>query len=267
MLYLNKSRHPLLSFCGDINRSFNSRVLEWLDYQILDKRENLLQGLSRLTSSCPDGKAIIVCNGPSLNQSDHRIYTKFPLIGLNFGALMNREHISSYVCHVLADQLVLAQNSSRLPSLSGLKFLYFRSKCFASSTLDCYFYAQSPVGLPISAYSPYIPSFGNSTSLAAQLLFLSGIKKVAIIGLDHDYGSDYRPLELRSSTDFASSYAKSTMISPCQTVQAPDLIRVEYHLRNLFHLFDDNDGILVNCSVRTKLNILPRLTLEEFAFC
>jgi hypothetical protein len=267
MLYLSKSRHPLRKFCGDFKRSFNGRVLEWFDYQRVDKHTDLFQGLSRLKSLCPDGKAVIACNGPSINESNPSIYTKYPLIGLNFGALMNEEHISSYICHVLADQLLLTQNLSKIPLLPGLKLVYFRNMHLFRSIKDHYFYAHSPDSLPSLGLSPFISSFGNSTSIAAQLLFMSGIRKVAVIGLDHDYGSGYRPLELRTSTDFASSYAQPSKVVLNQNVQAPDLIRVEYNLRNLYHLYDDNGGILVNCSERSKLSVLPKLSLEEFDRC
>lgn len=262
MLYTNP-KTPYKGFAGDIWRSSQRRLVEYAKFISTGESKRIFEGYKQLKDTCTEGKAIIVCNGPSLNDSNSEIYCKHPLIGLNLGALMNTCTSANFVCNILADARVVLQNKSKVDQLNGLTFSHFSLKKELTSQPARYFYGAAPDSLPYSSLSSLIPSFGNSTSIAAQILFYSGISKVAIIGLDHDYG-DVRPLTLMSADKLSTKYANKSNAPSGQTVQAPDLLRVAYNLRNLRYLYSDHGRLLVNCSTKTRLDALPQISLEEF---
>lgn len=262
MLYTNP-KAPYKSFAGDIWRSSQRRLVEYAKFLSTGESQRIFEGYKQLRDKCTEGKAIIVCNGPSLNDSNSEIYCKYPLIGLNLGALMNTCTSANYICNILADNLVILQNKSKVDQLKGMTFGHFSLKKELTSQPARYFYGAAPDFLPYSSPSSLVPSFGNSTSIAAQILFYSGVSKVAVIGLDHDYG-DIRPLTLLSADKLSTKYADKNNAPSGQTVQAPDLMRVAYNLRNLMYLYSDHGKLLVNCSTKTRLDALPRISLEEF---
>lgn len=262
MLYTSP-KAPYKGFAGDVLRSSQRRLIEYAKFLSTGESRRIFEGYKQLKDMCTGGKAIIVCNGPSLNDSNSEIYCKYPLIGLNLGALMNTCASANYICNILSDARVVLQNKSKVDQLKGLTFGHFSLKKELTSQTARYFYGAAPDSLPYSSLSSFIPSFGNSTSIAAQILFYSGISKVGIIGLDHDYG-DIRPLALLSADKLATKYASKSNAPSGQTIQAPDLMRVAYNLRNLLYLYSDHDRLLVNCSTKTRLDELPQISLEEF---
>ena len=235
MLY-NKPKAPYKKFAGDIWRSYQSRIVEYAKFLSSGESQRIFEGYRQIRDKCPEGKAIIVCNGPSLNDTNSQIYCRHPLIGLNLGALMNTCTSANYICNILADPRVILQNKSKVDQLKGMTFSHFSLKKEFSSQPFRYFYGIAPDSLPYSSLASLVPSFGNSTSIAAQILFYSGISKVAVIGLDHDYG-DIRPLTLLAADKLSTKYASASNAPSGQTVQAPDLMRVAYNLRNLMYLY------------------------------
>jgi hypothetical protein len=262
MLYL-KNPNQAKSFVGGCLRSFHQRIINSIWMLTSGEGARAGSGYSRINSLIPNGKAIIICNGPSLSLSDKEVYGKYPLVGLNFGSLSLPDLASSFVFHFVGDHLVVKQNIDRLLALQGIVFLDLAMRKYRDKCTNALFYSCGPDQLPYAAQSLLLPSFGNSTSFAAQILFLAGVRQVALIGLDHDYGS-IKPLEILPSSAFVSAYNNSCILQSDKSYQAPDLLRVEYHLRNIGAMFADHGGFLVNCSEKSSLQSLPRMKLHEF---
>jgi hypothetical protein len=261
MLYL-KSRNIYKNFASDVVRSFNGRIASTLKMQILMEDSRTLGLYARLQRLGLD-KAIIMGNGPSISTIDRKLLAQYALVGLNRGQLMNQDLKDNYILNVCADSLNYTQNLVKYEQISGplLANISVRGLTKAKST---YFFACAPDTLPYKTPSSLLPSFGNSAAIAAQVLYFSGIRHVAMVGMDHDYGG-LRPLQVVNSEMVRNSYYRSSNAVPGTSVMVQDLERAAYHLRNLSLLYEDSGKLLANCSSISKLVTVPRLTLEEFS--
>lgn len=262
MLY-TKGPNQLKSFAGDCLRSSRQRLWGSLTAAITGQSHRLRDAYNKVSTLLPEGKAVIVCNGPSLTESDIDIYSKYPLVGLNFGSLALPSLSDHFVFHVFADYYVVENRPDDLFGLKGLIFIKESLRKYAALSSNLVLFSTSPDQLPYSSPSSLMPAFGNSTALAVQILFYAGATKVGIIGLDHDYGN-LRPLAITSAKAMDNVYAYKANCVSGKSYQAPDLLRVEYHLRNLRYMYEDHGRVLLNCSARTKLATLPRMSLLEF---
>ena len=139
-------------------------------------------------------RAIIIGNGPSLNQTDlarlkneftfglNRIFLMFPKLGFNTS------------CLVSVNDLVIEQSIDDITALSIPKFLSWHS--------HRYFNPSSAIpSLPIFLYTTYeSPRFSRDassrlwegatvTNVALQLAYHMGFQQVILIGVDHNFTS------------------------------------------------------------------------------
>ncbi len=262
MLYVNQ-RPIILSSLGDLKRIYSRRLAPYLAMRLSRQFDRTLLWFSELAQDRASEKAVIVCNGPSLLKTPTSFLATYPLVGLNFGALQLPDLQNQFLISILADSLLLKQNLDQYNDLPGFLFTPIEFYSQTHTNERSRYYASGADALPYSRVSPILPSFGNSTSLAIQILFFCGFRRVAIVGADHDYGSA-RPLSIGKAETVRNHYAKSDHAPSGQEVQMPDLLRVSINLRNLAYMFADYGGALVNCTDGGKLESIQRMSPKEF---
>jgi len=212
-------------------------------------------------------KCVILCNGPSLMQTDFDLLNASDtvVIGLNkINLLMEtRELRCDYICAI--NRFVIEQNkdyyeSTQIPVLLDSKV--------ASDEIT-----NSTSVIPIHAL-PYIIFSENLTEgyytgytvtyLAMQLAFYLGCSEVTLVGCDHNFvekGKNNSQVNTKGGdqSHFIKGYFKEG-----QTWQLPDLpmSEVSYMLAKIH--FENSDKILWNSTQGGKLELLPRIPLEEF---
>lgn len=262
MLYTDPP-NPIKTFAGDCHRSFHGRILKRLRLGLSGEERRFKTLLLEMQHKFKSQKVVIVGNGPSLRHTDRELLSRFHLVGLNRGILMNSDIRDSYAICVAADLLNYTQNKLEYQKIQVPLLLEISAKEFCIHP-NAYYFGSSSDQLPYARPCPMIPSFGNSTAIAAQFLFYCGVKHVALVGVDNDYGNQ-RPLSIVKSEELKNQYySKSNAITGKMT-QVLDPLRTEYHLRNLSYLYSDHGRILVNCSEISMLTTLPKMTLEAFA--
>ena len=139
-------------------------------------------------------RAVIIGNGPSLNQTDlsklrneftfglNRIYLMFPKLGFETS------------CLVSVNDLVIEQSLQEMQELSIPKFFSWRSHRFFPPS-------SVPTSLPVFLYTTYeSPKFATDargrlwegatvTNVALQLAYHMGFQQVILIGVDHNFAS------------------------------------------------------------------------------
>lgn len=157
-------------------------------------RRDSIARLAEWKDKCKGQRAVIIGNGPSLNQTDlskirneftfglNRIYLMFPKLGFTTS------------CLVSVNDLVIEQSLHEMNALAMPKFLSWRShRFFDPSSVTAL--------LPMFLYTTYeSPKFardargrlwegGTVTYVALQLAYYMGFQQVILIGVDHNYAT------------------------------------------------------------------------------
>ncbi len=232
---------------------FLSSISAWLSLARLKRYENIHRGQ----------KAVILCNGPSLNSIDFDLLDGVFCFGLNkINLLFNRTQFRPS-CIVAVNGLVIRQNqlffeTTNIPifldALHARRLMKFHTNHIH---LCCYENAF--------AYRPtkFVSQGGTVTFVALQLAFYMGFAEVALVGCDHYFSTSGRPHEELQGGKLDPNHFDPAYFAN-QTWQAPDLTMSEKSYAQALEAFQADGRRLVNASTQTKLDILPRTTLTEF---
>jgi hypothetical protein len=222
--------------------------------------------MRRLRNAHRGQKAVIICNGPSLNQIDFGLLDGVFTIGMN--QLYYLFETSSFrpSCMLTVDingiergkeflnktDIPLFLNHkgiSMVPPRPNITYLHeVRTRKFARD-------------LSMSFYGGY-----TVTYTALQLAYHLGFDEVALIGCDHNYyreGEDrFKPVDL-SEGNFQHHFTNK-YLTGFQKAFPASLTDIEYGYRVARDFFEGSGRKVYNCTVGGQLEIFPRLTLEEF---
>ena len=212
-------------------------------------------------------KCIICCNGPSLLDTDFNSIDGVKTIGLNkINLLYNK---TSFRCDyvVAVNPFVIEQNYLYFSSCSEIIFL--DAICARRNRL---LNRQNILGIHTGVEGfaedcSFSVSQGYTvTYVALQLAFHMGFEKVALIGCDHSFIYSGGPNETNFFTGsdqnhFDPEYFKNSFW------QNPDLNGSERSYLHALASYSSANRLLVNCSARSELTILPRMALIDFLNC
>ncbi len=210
-------------------------------------------------------KGVILCNGPSLNLVDFDLLDRADCIifGLNkINLLFERTNFRpDYITAI--NRNVLQQNQEFYKTTD--------IECFLSSS------APSSVFKNPRAHSIFASSFrgfsfncdryvcqGNTvTFVAMQLAHFMGIRELAVVGCDHNFGvvSGRNKSEIKAGDDlhhFSKDYFKDV------TWDTPDIVESECSYLRAQAAYAESGGIISNCTVGGRLEIFNRRPLEDF---
>ncbi len=208
-------------------------------------------------------KAVILCNGPSLNQVDFDSLDGVFCFGLNKINLLFERTPFRPSAIVAVNRLVIEQNAdfyeqTDIPVfLNGIRA---RSRvAFQNNHINlCCFeggFSKNP--------QRFVAQGGTVTYVALQLAYFMGFTQVALVGCDHDFPVSGVPHETLRGENEDQNHFDSRYFAN-QAWHAPDLAMSEASYAKARHAFEADGRRVVNASTHTKLDIFERISLDAF---
>ena len=212
-------------------------------------------------------KAVILCNGPSLNAVDfdemdkHRIFT----FGLNkINLIFSKTDFRPSVI-VAVNPHVIVQNAgfyneTTLPLFLDAKArtrIKFRKNiCFLHSAEVCKKFARD---CSISVFQGF-----SVTYVAMQLAFHMGFKNIALVGCDHSFATKGPANKTVIAGKQDPNHFDPNYFSGGVKWQLPDIIGSELHYDLARDIFERYGRKIVNCTEGGNLELFVRQPLSEF---
>ena len=250
-----ESNNPYRYAAGEVYRR-----LKWdLNIRSFSSRAGLRKIKNRHTGE----KAIIIANGPSLRDIDMNTLKDVYTFGLNKIYLMfdKTDFRPSSITVVNLD--VIKQNPEFFNNTDiqlfidtwGLKYIKPRK-----NILYIHHSSQPKFARDISL-SYYMGA--TVTFAAMQLAFHMGFSNVGIIGLDHNFKEKGFSSQLVEGGEIDSNHFDPNYFKG-QVWGLPDLPNSEFAYNMALDQFQMHDRIIVNCTEKSKLEILPKMNLNAF---
>lgn len=213
-------------------------------------------------------RALILCNGPSLNRVDfnllqqqYKIFT-FGLnkINLLFSKMLFRPSAIVAVNPLVIEQNVGFFNETALPLFldsQGLKWVYARSNV-------CFVHSANISGKFARDCSISINQGATVTYVAMQLAFHMGFTKVAIVGCDHSFATEGPANKTVVAGQHDANHFDSKYFADGMKWQLPDLLDSELHYEVARNTYERYGRKIINCTDGGKLEIFERQPLETF---
>ena len=212
-------------------------------------------------------KAVILCNGPSLNKvdfdylKDSGVFT----IGLNKINLLfeNTDYRPNLILAV--NKLVISQNQAFYNSTDIDLVLDSSSSKFIHKRKNVNFIHSLPFQLKFAGdISGSVCQGYTVTYVALQLAFHLGFEEVALVGCDHYFETQGSPNMTVISGEMDPNHFSSNYFKHGENWQLPDLLGSEIHYRMAKEYYEANNRVIWNCTEGGHLEIFNRKTIESF---
>jgi hypothetical protein len=212
----------------------------------------------------PGQKAVILCNGPSLLQSDLSSLKGRFTFGLNkINLLFDRDPFRPD-CVVALNPHVIEQNCAFFNQTDIPLFLDGESRGLVRSRSNVAFlHSSNQLKMARDCSMSVMPGF-TVTYVALQLAFHMGFRDVALIGCDHNFAHKGPASLTVASGEKDLSHFDPRYFSGGQQWQLPDLAASEYFYSLAAETYNAYKGRIVNCTVGGKLEIFQRMPLETW---
>jgi hypothetical protein len=212
-------------------------------------------------------KAIILCNGPSLNKVDFNDLENYNIFtfGLNkINLLFTRTNFRPSVI-VAVNPYVIEQNAefyneTQLPLFldsNGRKWVKFRDNVhFLHSSGGPKNFAKD--------CSVSINQGHTVTYVAMQLAFHMGFKEVALVGCDHTFATKGPANKTVIAGKEDPNHFDPNYFANGVKWQLPDLANSELHYQAARDIFERYGRKIINCTEGGKLEVFNRQPLKEF---
>lgn len=220
--------------------------------------------LKKLRNSKKGNKAVILCNGPSLINTDFSMLEDVFTFGLNKINLLFDKTVFRPSNIVSVNPFVLKQNAdffnkTKIPlflNSKGLKYIRTgKDKVFLHSSGHRKFAKDCSVSIYIGYTVTYV---------AMQLAFHMGFKNVALIGCDHSFKTKGPANKTIVSGETDPNHFDPNYFSGGQKWQLPDLLESEISYKMAKRAFESEGRKLFNATEGGNLEIFQRIKLEEF---
>ncbi|MEX6687503.1 DUF115 domain-containing protein [Danxiaibacter flavus] len=220
--------------------------------------------LRKLQDKYAGKKAVIMCNGPSLNKVDYDKLKNVFTFGLNkINLLFNRTDfrpsaIAVVNGHVM-EQNAAFYNETDIPlflDTCGLKYVRFRENVHFMHATDTAKFSRDISGS--------IWKGGTVTFAAMQLAYHMGFTKVALVGCDHYFNAVGAANQLAVSNGKDDSHFDPNYFSGGMKWQLPDIAASEYSYSLAREMYTASDRLLLNATEGGHLTLLPRIDLDTF---
>ncbi|AUD04465.1 6-hydroxymethylpterin diphosphokinase MptE-like protein [Spirosoma pollinicola] len=249
---LNPYRQAALLIKNRLKWDFNK--LSWDSRKKLQAVKNKYQGQ----------KAIIICNGPSLNKVDFQQLDGVFTFGLNkINLLFDRGNFRPSAI-VAVNSMVIEQNYDFFNDTQIPLYIDEKGAYLVKNRKNVTFLHSSPVKTFAKDCSLSVNQGGTVTYVALQLAFHYGFSKVGLIGCDH-YFKDKGPANAlavfngQDDNHFDKNYFASG-----QKWHLPDLPQNEYSYSMANEVYSNYGRQIYNCTAGGHLDLFDRLPLEDF---
>ncbi len=253
-------RHPTLNpYLSGVNL-----ILKRLRWDITLESWRSRYKLKRLKNRFVDQNAVIVCNGPSLLKSDLSLLKKTFSFGLNKINLLFDKSDFRPSCIVAANPFVIKQNANFFNQTEIPLFLDSEGTRFIRSGKNVTFFHSS--NLPRFSRDCSMSLFQGFTVtyVSMQLAFHMGFKNVALVGCDHNYVTTGISNKIVVSREKDPDHFDQNYFSGGDKWQLPDLLGSELYYTLARDVYQQNRRRIFNATEGGKLEVFPRISLEDF---
>jgi len=223
--------------------------------------------MSRWKDRYAGQKALVLCNGPSLNKVDLSVIPPdLFTMGLNKINLLFERTDFRPGCIVAVNPYVIEQNrdfynTTDIPLFldsAGLRKGWIRPR-------DSIIFMHS--GGPQNGFakdcSMSINQGSTVTYVALQLAFHMGFYEVALVGADHNFAATGPANKTVEGAAVDESHFDPRYFANMKW-QLPDLVGSDLSYWKARQVFEAYDRKIVNCTVGGKLEVFERKSLEQF---
>ena len=203
--------------------------------------------------------ALVIGNGPSLNDVPVDFLGKYPSFGTNRIYLLDKFTPTYYVA---VDPLTLEQFNGDIDQMECEKFI-------------AAFYTKHLITDAYSLYSSAIPSFSREpdkwiyeghtvTFVCLQLAFYMGFSTVLLVGVDHSYEFEGRPNQMMIAEGDDVNHFHPEYFSNGRKWHNPDLVQSgnAYHMAQT--VFEHDGRKIINLTRGTKLDVFEKGDWQEW---
>jgi hypothetical protein len=251
----------------DIYRIALGFIKNRLKWDLSPKSRSNYVALKRLKNQYAGKKAIILCNGPSLNDVDFNelkmagIFT----IGLNkINLLFNKTDFRPNLI-ISVNKLVIEQNKDFFNHCDIPLILDSSASNIVKNRSNVNYIHSLPFQLRFAGdISGSVCQGYTVTYVALQIAFHLGFTNVAIVGCDHNFVTEGSANMTVTSGKTDPNHFSSEYFSNGMNWQLPDLLGSEIHYKLAREYFEANNRKIVNCTQGGKLEVYPRMDLKDF---
>jgi hypothetical protein len=213
-------------------------------------------------------KAVILCNGPSLNDVDFDLLKESDVytFGLNkINLLYNRTSFRADFI-VSVNSYVIEQNAEFFNETDTPLFLDFKSvsKGIKNRQNVSFIHTANMRGEFAKDCSFSIYQGNTVTYVAMQLAYHMGFKEVTLVGCDHHFETKGTPNKLVESEEVDHNHFDKNYFAGGVPWQLPDLFESELAYSIAKNTYYTNGRKLYNSTNGGKLKLFPRINLQEF---
>jgi len=221
-------------------------------------------GLRRWRGRHLGKKAVILCNGPSLNAVDFDSLRGVFTFGLNkIHLLFERTDFRPSVI-VAVNPHVIAQTAEVYNRTDIPLFLDSSGTAHVAAREGVVFlHGGGYRGFASDCRISIDPGF-TVTYVALQLAAHMGFRDVALVGCDHNFATKGPANQAVAAGDSDPNHFDPRYFSSGVTWQLPDLVQSEISYLMAGQAFEALSGRIVNCTEGGRLEIFPRMTLSDF---
>lgn len=222
--------------------------------------------LRRLKDQYNDRRAVILCNGPSLNRVDFGMLDGVFCFGLNKINLIFDRTSFRPDCIVAVNSFVIEQNAefynkTDLPlfiSSAGVRNVRPRQNVSFIHTTDIQKFARD---VTVSVFEGYTVTF-----VALQIAFHLGFRDVALVGADHNFATKGPANTTVVSGEKDESHFDPRYFSGGVKWQLPDLFQSEVAYTMARDVYDAFGRKIVNATDGGNLEVFERQSLSDFIY-
>lgn len=210
-------------------------------------------------------KAVIICNGPSLNKVDLRQLEGAFTFGLNKINLLFDKDSFRPSAIVSVNPLVIKQNADFFSTTSIPTFLDTNARSLLpnisenATLMHSTDYPYFSKDCSMSVFQGF-----TVTYVALQLAYHMGFTQVALIGCDHDFPVDGVPNEVTYNETVDQNHFSQNYFTQGEPWQFPDLKASEHAYDMAKHGYESDGRLIVNATPESKLSVFPKADLESF---
>lgn len=208
--------------------------------------------------------AVILCNGPSLLNTEFLLLNNIFVFGLNKIYLLFDKTDFRPDCIVAVNRLVIEQASEFYQTTDYPLFLCSSGRRHVPSRPNVSYLHSSNIvrfarDVSVSIYQGHTVTF-----VAMQLAFHMGFTRVALVGCDHNFAVKGPANQTVTAGDVDESHFDPRYFAGGVKWQLPDLIQSEVSYLMALDVFQSDNRLLCNCTEGGKLEVLPRMRLRDF---
>lgn len=221
--------------------------------------------LERLRNRHRGDRAVIVCNGPSLNRVNFNMIRKEHVFGLNKIYLGFKKFKFYPKYFVAVNKHVIEQSSSSIKDLKCINFIP-PAEGISSGLTETVFTHWIKADLPGLGFSKDICNGvyqgWTVTYAALQIAYFMGFHTIAIIGMDHRYNfkgspNDSRILSGPDHNHFSQDYFRDSEWNN------PDLESAESAYRLARYHYESDGRQVIDCTIEGACTVFKKQALAD----